>query len=132
MGALDRRSAGLLLHPTSLPGPGPQGDLGPDSRRFVDFLAASGFGVWQVLPLNPPHNDGSPYQAQSAHAGDPRLISLQLLSEQGWLAPEEPGGRRRAKPAPVCCIWPGSSSSVALALSSGMHSRHLRSAMGIG
>lgn len=92
MGALDRRSAGLLLHPTSLPGPGPQGDLGPDSRRFVDFLAASGFGVWQVLPLNPPHNDGSPYQAQSAHAGDPRLISLQLLSEQGWLAPEEPGG----------------------------------------
>lgn len=89
MGALDRRSAGLLLHPTSLPSPYQQGDLGPDARRFVDFLVASGFGVWQVLPLNPPHDDGSPYQAQSAHAGDPRLISLQRLSEQGWLDPKD-------------------------------------------
>lgn len=86
---LARRSAGLLLHPTSLPGPGFHGDLGPDARRFVDFLHASGLGVWQVLPLNPPHEDGSPYQAQSAHAGDPRLISLQMLADQGWLKPDE-------------------------------------------
>jgi 4-alpha-glucanotransferase len=89
MRALDHRGAGLLLHPTSLPGPCQQGDLGPDARRFVDFLVASGFGVWQVLPLNPPHEDGSPYQAQSSHAGDPRLISLQVLADEGLLAAED-------------------------------------------
>lgn len=86
---LDRRAAGLLLHPTSLPGPCKQGDLGPDALRFIDFLAQAGFSVWQVLPLNPPHEDGSPYQSQSAHAGDHRLISLQLLANEGWIDSED-------------------------------------------
>jgi len=82
---LDRRSAGVLLHPTSLPG----GDLGPDAFRFVEFLADSGFGVWQTLPLGPTHTDLSPYHCLSAHAGNPRLVSAARLVEWGWLAPAD-------------------------------------------
>ena len=80
------RRAGILLHPTSLPGPADHGDLGPDAHRFIDFLAAAGIGVWQVLPLGPTHSDRSPYQCLSVHAGDPELISIQTLVEHGWLA----------------------------------------------
>ena len=69
----DVRRAGVLLHVTSLPG---AGDLGDDAYRFVDFLAAAGCSVWQVLPLVPTHReDGSPYNAPSAMAGNPDLIS---------------------------------------------------------
>ena len=68
---LDRRRAGVLLHPTSLPG---GGTLGEDARRFVDFLAAAGFSLWQTLPLGPVDQTLSPYQAKSAHAGNPSLI----------------------------------------------------------
>ena len=82
----DRRRAGLLLHPTSLPGGHGNGDLGPDAYRFVEFMAACGFTVWQTLPLGPPHDDLSPYSAQSVHAGNPRLIALEPLIEAGWLA----------------------------------------------
>jgi len=81
----DKRRAGLLLHPTSLPGGYDNGDLGPEAYRFVDFMAACGFTVWQTLPLGPPHDDLSPYSAQSAHAGNPRLIALEPLIEAGWL-----------------------------------------------
>ena len=84
----DRRRAGLLLHPTSLPGGSGSGDLGPDAYRFVDFMVACGFSVWQTLPLGPPHDDLSPYSAQSAHAGNPRLIALEPLVEAGWLKPD--------------------------------------------
>lgn len=84
----DRRRAGLLLHPTSLPGGSGSGDLGPDAYRFVDFMVACGFNVWQTLPLGPPHDDLSPYSAQSAHAGNPRLIALEPLIEAGWLKPD--------------------------------------------
>ncbi len=80
---LDRRRAGILLHPTSLP----DSDLGPDAFRFIDFMAACGMTVWQMLPLGPTHDDGSPYQCLSAHAGNPRLISLELLVQSGWLPP---------------------------------------------
>lgn len=86
---LDCRRAGLLLHPASLPDEG-RGVLGRSARRFVDFLADAGFGVWQVLPLAPPHADGSPYQTQSAHAGDTRLLDLDALVERGWLADAGP------------------------------------------
>lgn len=89
---LDRRRAGLLLHPTSLPGRFGNGDLGPDAYRFVEFMAACGFTVWQTLPLGPPHDDLSPYSAQSVHAGNPRLIALDPLLEAGWLRPD--GGPR--------------------------------------
>lgn len=82
---LSRRRAGVLLHPTSLPGGYGNGDLGADAYRFVDFIAACGFSVWQTLPLGPPHDDLSPYSAQSVHAGNPRLIALEPLIEAGWL-----------------------------------------------
>ncbi len=92
---LDRRRAGILLHPTSLPngvnGAAAglnNGDFGPDAFRFIDFLAACGMTVWQMLPLGPTHDDGSPYQCLSVHAGSPRLISLEMLVQSGWLPQE--------------------------------------------
>jgi len=77
------RRAGILLHPTSLPG---SGGLGLAALRFVDQLAASGVTVWQMLPLGATHEDGSPYQCLSSHAGSPGLIDLAVLRAQGWLA----------------------------------------------
>jgi 4-alpha-glucanotransferase len=79
------RQAGLLLHPTSLPGSPGNGTLGPDAYRFVDFMAAAGFGVWQMLPLGPTHEDRSPYQCLSAHAGNVMLVSGRDLVERGWI-----------------------------------------------
>ncbi len=79
--AFDSRRAGVLLHVTSLPGRGPSassnaGDLGDEAYRFVDFLAAAGCSVWQVLPLAPTHpGDNSPYNALSAMAGNTAMIS---------------------------------------------------------
>lgn len=83
--ALSGRRAGILLHPSSLPGNGVSGTIGAEAHRFVDFLAASGIGVWQVLPLTQPHDDGSPYQCMSVHAGNVRLICLKELVDLGWL-----------------------------------------------
>ena len=85
---LDRRRAGVLLHITSLPGGLHNGDLGADAYRFVDFLAAAGVTVWQTLPVNPTHGDGSPYQCLSAAAGNPLLINLEALVDEGWLSKE--------------------------------------------
>ncbi len=87
---LEQRRAGVLLHPTSLPGGVGNGDLGANAHRFVDFLAQAGFSVWQMLPLGPTHRDGSPYHALSLHAGNPLLISLDRLVEWGWLEPNRP------------------------------------------
>jgi 4-alpha-glucanotransferase len=87
---LEQRRAGILLHPTSLPGSVGNGDLGADAHRFVDFLAQAGFSVWQMLPLGPTHRDGSPYHSLSLHAGNPMLISLDRLVEWGWLEPDRP------------------------------------------
>ncbi len=85
---LNRRRAGALLHITSLPGGLNNGDLGDDAYRFVDFLADHGLSVWQTLPVNPTHGDGSPYQCLSAHAGHPLMIDLDALVKRGWLNPE--------------------------------------------
>lgn len=86
-GFLDRRHAGLLLHPTSLP----SGELGDDAFRFIDFLVASGISVWQFLPLGPTHGDyGSPYQCLSVHAGNHLLLSPQRLMQEGWLSADTP------------------------------------------
>ncbi len=82
---LDRRRAGILLHITSLPGPLDCGDLGAEAKRFVDFLVSSGCTLWQTLPIGPPHEDRSPYQCMSVHAGDPQMINLEWLLEKGWL-----------------------------------------------
>src|ERR1017187_8482599 len=73
------RSSGILLHPTSLPGPWGIGDLGESARRFADFLAESGQTLWQVLPLGPTCYGDSPYQCFSALAGNPLLIALDPL-----------------------------------------------------
>jgi 4-alpha-glucanotransferase len=82
-----QRRAGVLLHLTSLPSQYPDrgGDLGPEAHRFLAFLAACGFGVWQMLPIGPTHTDRSPYQTLSTHAGNSDLISLELLLQRGWL-----------------------------------------------
>jgi 4-alpha-glucanotransferase len=82
---LDHRRAGVLLHLTSLPGPGPCGTLGPEAHNFVRFLANCGMTIWQMLPVGPTQSDDSPYQTRSVHAGDPRLIALEPLVERGWL-----------------------------------------------
>ncbi len=79
------RSAGVLLHPTSLPGAVDNGDIGHQAYRFIEFLHACGFKVWQMLPLGPTHDDKSPYQCLSSHAGNPALISLDWLADKGWL-----------------------------------------------
>ena len=91
---LDRRRAGVLLHPTSLP----SGEIGADAYHFVDFLVASGVSVWQVLPLGPTHEDHSPYQCMSTHAGSEEFISISLLEEWGWLPalPDAPRTDRAA------------------------------------
>ncbi len=84
-----QRSSGVLLHPTSLPGPYGAGDLGPEAFSFLEFLSAAGQKIWQVLPLNPTGYADSPYQCFSAFAGNPLLISLDLLIEQGLLSRAE-------------------------------------------
>jgi 4-alpha-glucanotransferase len=79
------RSAGILLHPTSLPSRDGVGDFGPAAYRFVDFLASARQGLWQVLPLGPLGYGNSPYSSTSAFAGNPLLISLERLVEHGWI-----------------------------------------------
>ena len=79
------RSSGILLHPTSLPGPHGIGDFGPEAYRFVDFLKTAGQKLWQVLPLNPTGYGDSPFQCFSATAGNPFLLSLERLLDQGLL-----------------------------------------------
>src|SRR5215216_7375583 len=79
------RSGGILLHPTSLPGPYGIGDLGPQAYHFVDWLASTGCKLWQVLPLGPTGYGDSPYQCFSAFAGNPYLISFDALIEDGLL-----------------------------------------------
>lgn len=75
------RSAGILLHPTSLPSRFGIGDLGKDAYRFIDFLAETRQKLWQILPLGPTSFGDSPYQCLSAFAGNPLLISFEKLVE---------------------------------------------------
>lgn len=84
-----KRVSGILLHPTSLPGPYGIGDLGPQAYRFVDFLADSGGNLWQILPLGPTGYGDSPYQCFSAFAGNPYLISPDELIADGLLEAED-------------------------------------------
>jgi len=82
---LQQRRAGILLHISSLPSPGVTGELGGDAYRFVDFLTSSGMTIWQMLPVGPTMAEGSPYQTNSVHAGNPQFISLEPVMEKGWL-----------------------------------------------
>jgi 4-alpha-glucanotransferase len=86
---LTRRTAGVLLHVTSLPGPHGIGDFGPSALHFVDWLAASGQGLWQWLPTTPVGPGDSPYQSVSAFAGSPMMVALEPLVAHGWLEPPE-------------------------------------------
>ncbi len=79
------RASGVLLHPTSLPGSYGIGDLGPAAYRWVDWLAGTGCKLWQILPLGPTGYGDSPYQCFSAFAGNPYVISPELLLQEGLL-----------------------------------------------
>jgi len=79
------RSSGVLLHISSLPSYGGIGDLGPAAHEFLDFLAAARQHIWQVLPLSPTGYGNSPYASSSAFAGNPSLISIEFLSDWGWI-----------------------------------------------
>jgi 4-alpha-glucanotransferase len=83
----NRRLSGILLHVTSLPGGYGIGDFGDSAYRFIDFLARTGQGLWQVLPLGPTGYGNSPYQCYSAFAGNPLLVSLDALAAEGLLTP---------------------------------------------
>jgi len=87
-----QRSSGVLLHVCSLPSYGGCGDLGPAAHEFVAFLAQAKQHVWQVLPLCPTGYGNSPYAGTSAFAGNPSLISLEFLSDWGWIASERIAG----------------------------------------
>jgi 4-alpha-glucanotransferase len=82
------RGSGILLHPTSLPGPFGIGGLGTEAYQFLDYLEQSGQTLWQLLPLGPTGYGDSPYQSFSSFAGNPLLIDPRGLSQQGFLPAE--------------------------------------------
>lgn len=94
---LQRRASGILLHPSSLPGNSFVGDLGKNAYRFVDFLSASGFHYWQILPTGPTDCNFSPYQSSSAFAGNNLFISLEKIAEMGLLETNQTASRTRAE-----------------------------------
>src|SRR6056297_2678850 len=85
------RQSGVFLHLTSLPGPHGVGDLGAGAREFIDFLAQADQSLWQFCPLGPTSeaHGNSPYQSYSAFAGNPLLIDLRRLAEDGYLEESE-------------------------------------------
>ena len=87
-----QRSSGVLLHIASLPSPGGIGDLGPAAHQFIGFLQRARQHIWQVLPLGPTGFGNSPYAATSAFAGNPALISLEVLRDWGWIAADRIAG----------------------------------------
>ncbi|HMN93667.1 MAG TPA: 4-alpha-glucanotransferase [Hydrogenophaga sp.] len=82
---LHRRSSGVLLHLSCLPGRYGSGDLGDGALHFLDWLAAGSQSLWQILPLTPPGPGHSPYRSPSAFAGNPWLVDLDDLVSRGWL-----------------------------------------------
>ena len=82
---IQSRAAGLLLHPTSLPGRFGIGDFGDELIAFLDWAKSAGIRLWQILPLNPPGYGNSPYGCHSSYAGNPLLISPQRLRDDGLL-----------------------------------------------
>lgn len=86
---LNQRASGILLHPTSLPGPFGAGDFGPGAYQFVDWLESAGQTYWQVLPLGKIGPGNSPYMSSSAFAGNILLIDIAELASQGWLSPDD-------------------------------------------
>ena len=99
------RSSGILLHPSSLPGPYGIGTLGPEAWAFIDFLAKAGVGLWQILPLGPTGYGDSPYQCLSSFAGNSNLIAPGLLAQAGLLSPEELAACRAPNSGKVDFGW---------------------------
>jgi 4-alpha-glucanotransferase len=95
---INERASGILLHPTSLPGPFGAGDLGANAYLFVDWLAGAGQTWWQFLPIGEIGPGNSPYMSSSAFAGNVLLIDLYALGHHGWLDENDlvpdPGFRR--------------------------------------
>jgi 4-alpha-glucanotransferase len=83
------RASGVLLHPTSLPGPHGCGDCGAAAYHFIDWLVSAGQRLWQILPLSSIGAGNSPYTSDSAFAGNLLLVDLQELQGQGWLEAAE-------------------------------------------
>jgi len=98
----DERGSGILLHPSSLPGPHGSGDLGMSAHRFAEFLARAGQRWWQMLPLGPLGAGASPYDSPSSFAGNPLLVSLELLARDGLLEPRDLMAPRRLVDAKRC------------------------------
>lgn len=90
-GLIRARKAGILLHPTSLPGGFGMGDLGPAARSWIAWLEQAEIRLWQILPIGPVGDGYSPYQSPSAFAGNPLLISPEALAEEGFLEPGDLG-----------------------------------------
>ena len=88
-GMMFMRSSGILLHISSLPDKYGIGTLGAEARRFVDFLVKSGQTYWQILPIGPTGFGDSPYQSYSAYAGNPLLIDLQTLIDEGLISADD-------------------------------------------
>ena len=84
-----QRAGGILLPVSALPGPYGIGTLGKEALKFLDFLAQAGQKYWQILPLVPPGNGNSPYMSPSSFAGNPLLLDLEELLEEGLLTEEE-------------------------------------------
>ena len=89
------RESGILMHISSLPGPDGIGSLGKEAFAFADFLHKANMGIWQVLPMGPTGYGESPYQSTSIFAGNPMLISIDELVENGYLDLE---GEERFQP----------------------------------
>src|SRR5438067_564359 len=92
------RRSGVLLHPSSFPGSWGIGDLGESAHAFLEFLGDTHQQLWQILPLGPTGEDGSPYSSFSSSAGNPLLISVEGMIEDGLVpstpSPGTPGGSR--------------------------------------
>ncbi|MCS5704750.1 4-alpha-glucanotransferase [Synechococcus sp. FGCU-3] len=100
------RSSGVLLHPTALPGPGPNGTFGAAAQAWIRLLGQSGVGVWQLLPLAPTDGTGSPYSSPSGSALNPALLDGALLQQEGFIAADPAQLRGEALGPALLRCWP--------------------------
>jgi 4-alpha-glucanotransferase len=100
---MNKRASGILLHITSLPSQFGIGDMGPESYRYADFLAEARQSYWQVLPINPTDNTfgNSPYSGPSSYAGNPLLISPEMMKDAGYLCAADMNMETTPKPERV-------------------------------